>query len=93
MIPYLAIAVFLILVIVVIKSAQRARKVYQAKPSKWCPICVRPYDNTRRPVIYHVSYNPEKVISACQICNEIEYLDRNNLMYSRLKKIHNLRLQ
>lgn len=61
--------------------------------TNFCPICTKLYDKTRRPVVYHVHYNPERVIMACQVCNEIEYLDRTDNLSARLKKIHNLRMQ
>ncbi len=43
-----------------------------------CPICLKPYDKKRKPVVYHISYNPEKTITACNICNYIEYLSRKH---------------
>ncbi len=41
-----------------------------------CPICLKSYDQNHRPVTYHVSYNPEKTIKTCNICNYYEYLSR-----------------
>jgi len=56
-----------------------------------CPICGRAFDDTRRPVAYHISYKPLRVIIACQICNEIEYLQRTGLLNKRIIKINSLK--
>lgn len=82
------IAVVLIILIIAIWIRTHGFKV-ETRPiiSSYCPICLKAYDLTRRPVVFHTSYKPERVITACQICNEIEYLSRTDNLTRRLNAI------
>lgn len=45
-----------------------------------CPICKK----TKRLIKYHIQYDPEKIIYACQNCNYIEY----NLRRGKIKRAY-----
>lgn len=44
-----------------------------------CPICHK----LKQLIRYHITYNPERVIYACQDCNEIEYKMRKHIGWVR----------
>ena len=41
-----------------------------------CPICNR----LKYLIRYHITYSPERIIYACQDCNELEWKMRNNML-------------
>lgn len=82
------ILIAIIAVLAILASFKKPAEQWEEKHhNSVCPICLRPFDKTRRPVIFHTSYTPEKVIIGCQICNEIEYLHRTNNLPRRLEAI------
>ncbi len=68
------------------------RKYSPLQSSDHCPICGSFYDRYRHKKIkYHITYNPEKWQYSCELCNEIEYLDRTGNLNKILENINNLK--
>jgi len=55
---------------------------------QYCPLC----HHLKYLVRYHISYNPEVLIYACQDCNEIEYKLRRGFFQKLLHPIITYRI-
>lgn len=85
------VVVLLAILIMLLNRILRTRKNY-FNDEKNCPICGTLYDLYRhKKVKYHITYNPQKWVYACELCNEIEYLQRSGNLNKILEKIEDLK--